>query len=139
MKKRDQLGFCGDDCGICPRYLATMSGSLERLEQVAIMWKRVGWREKVGRPEEMICNGCRSVEWCRYDDIRKCAQERGLVNCGECRDYACNKINAVFKKNESYADECKIILSKEDYDTFHNAFFSKKIKLDKIHRKIFNK
>ncbi|MFC1884525.1 DUF3795 domain-containing protein [Thermodesulfobacteriota bacterium] len=137
-RNMQELGTCGDDCSICPRYLATISENPEKLEEVARLWVRVGWREKVGFSEEMICNGCRAVKWCRYEDIRECAHERGLGNCGECGDYICDKINAVFKKNESYANECKKIFSEEDYDIFHRVFFSKRDKLDKIHKKIFN-
>jgi len=36
-----RLACCGDDCDSCLRYLATKSANMERLERVALMWKKV--------------------------------------------------------------------------------------------------
>ena len=87
-----KLSYCGDDCNLCPRYIAAQSNSIEKLKEVAALWKKAGWRESIVPPEEMACNGCRTVKWCRYDDIRKCAKEKRIDNCGLCRDYPCKKI-----------------------------------------------
>jgi len=128
-----KLALCGDDCNACPRYIATRSGSLERLEEVATVWKRVGWRDAILPPEEMICHGCAPAKWCRYDDIRKCGQEKGVGNCGMCRNYPCEKIKKVFEQSESYARVCKEHCSKKDHECFLKAFFSKKENLDRVH------
>ena len=75
-----EIGFCGDDCRLCPRYIATMSGSVDKLNEVAAMWERVGWRDNVVSPEEIKCNGCKTVKWCRYNELRECAQGREISN-----------------------------------------------------------
>lgn len=134
-----KLAFCGDDCNACPRYIATQSGDVEQLKEIAAMWNRAGWRETVLPPDQMICNGCASVKWCRYDKIRKCAQEKGIDNCGKCNDYPCKKIEKVFEQTESYAKLCKENCSKEDYERLHEAFFSKKKKLDSVHEEYIEK
>ena len=130
-----KLAFCGDDCNVCPRYVATQSGSEEQLKKAAALWRRAGWRETILEPEEMVCYGCASVKWCRYDDIRKCAQGKGIDNCGKCKDYPCKKIEKVFEQTKIYAQLCKENCSKEDYECFQKAFFSKMEKLDRVHKK----
>jgi len=131
------LGFCGDDCNACPRHIATQSGNVEQLKEVAAIWKRAGWRGTIVSPDEMVCHGCASVKWCRYDDIRKCAQDKRIDNCGQCGDYPCGKVIKVFEQTKSYAKACKENCSDEDYECFRKAFFSKKDRLDKIHKEHF--
>ncbi len=128
-----KLTFCGNDCNACPRFIATQSGDAERLKEVAAMWGKAGWRNEILSPEEMVCHGCVSVKWCRYDNIRKCAREKGIDNCGICQDYPCKKIEKVFEQTESYAKECEKNFSKGDYGHLHEAFFSKRKKLDEAH------
>jgi len=136
-----KLAFCGDDCNACPRYIATQSSNVERLKEVAEMWKRAGWRDTIVPPEEMLCHGCASVKWCRYDDIRKCAQEKGIDNCGQCGNYPCAEIEEVFEQTKSYAKDSKARCSKkkEDYECLHRAFFSKKQNLDRVHGEYLSK
>lgn len=126
--------FCGDDCSCCPRYVATIRDDPSDLKRVADLWIRVGWRDEGTPPEEMICHGCSSVKWCRYDNIRECAKARGIKNCGECARYPCDEILEVFQRTESYAKRCKEICSMEDYKALEDAFFSKRKKLDRINK-----
>ncbi|MCP4668788.1 MAG: DUF3795 domain-containing protein [Deltaproteobacteria bacterium] len=128
-----EIGICGDDCGLCPRYVATKSGDMEKLKEVALLWKRVGWRDRISSPDDMMCTGCSTVTWCRYDDLRTCAKDNALDNCGECDSYPCRKILQVFEQTASYANACKDVFSKDDFDIFHRVFFSKKERLDSIH------
>ena len=128
-----ELAFCGDNCNVCPRYSATRSGDEEQLTQVTALWKKAGWRDEVVSSEEMACYGCAAVQWCRYDDVRKCAQAKGISNCGKCDNYPCEKITKVFKQTEDYAKQCKKNCSKEEYECLHKAFFSKKNRLDNVH------
>jgi hypothetical protein len=130
-----ELAYCGDDCNLCPRYIATQSNSIEKLEETAALWKKAGWRENFVSPEEMVCYGCATVKKCRYDDIRKCAREREIDNCGFCTDYSCKKIENVFSQTEKYAKLCKKICSKEEYECLYKAFFLKKQNMDKVHKK----
>jgi len=128
-----KLASCGNDCNFCPRYTATQSDDVERLKEVAALWNRVGWRDVVVSPEEMVCYGCSSANWCRYD-IRKCVLEKKVDNCGECKGYPCENVLKTFEQTELYAKDCREKLSKEDYERFHKAFFSKSENLDRANK-----
>ena len=127
------IGYCGDDCELCPRYIATKSNDREKLKEAAILWKKVGLKDQIVTPEEMICNGCASLEKCHYNDIRECAEDKEIGNCGKCNEYPCVKINEVFEKTRSYAQQCKEMCGSNDYKRLYKAFFSKKERLDAIH------
>ena len=60
-------------------------------------------------------------------------------NCGKCEDYPCDKIENAFETTRKNAQEYLHILSKEDYEIFEKAFFSKKENLDKVNRELKNK
>ena len=127
-----EIGICGDHCNCCPRFIATINSEPSELKKVTELWTQVGWRE-VGTPiEELMCYGCSSVKWCRYDTIRSCAQARGISNCGECDDYPCPEILDVLKRTEVFAEQCKKICSETDYRNLEKAFFLKRKKLDEI-------
>ena len=126
-----KLAFCGDDCNFCPRYIATQSGSEERLREAALLWKQAGWRDAISPPAEMVCYGCEQAERCTYN-IRECALKRQVNNCGECKDYPCEKVLKAFERTDTYAKKCKEILSPKDYECLQKAFFSKRENLDKV-------
>jgi len=127
------IGYCGDDCELCPRYIGTKSNDRGKLKEAAILWEKVGFSDQIVTPEEMICDGCASLDRCHYNDIRECAKDREISNCGKCNEYPCVKINEVFKKTSSYAQKCKETCSSNDYERLNKAFFSKKERLDSIH------
>ena len=62
------IGYCGDDCEQCPRYIATKSNDRRQLNEAAVLWQKVGLRENFATPEEMVCHGCASLEKCHYND-----------------------------------------------------------------------
>ena len=126
-------GYCGDDCNYCPRYLATVSGDEKRLEEVAVLWQMIGWRNGPTPPEEMICHGCETVKQCGFG-IRECAIEKGIENCGKCRDYPCEKLSKIFENNEKEAVFCQKNFPEKDFKLFEKAFFSKKERLDKTYQ-----
>jgi len=41
------VAACGNDCAACPRNTATVSGGALRLREVAELWYRLGWRDRV--------------------------------------------------------------------------------------------
>jgi hypothetical protein len=81
-----ETGYCGDDCELCPRYIATKSKNREKLKEAAILWKKVGLKDHTATPEEMICSGCASLETCHYNDICECARDKDIDNCGKGND-----------------------------------------------------
>jgi len=129
------IGFCGDNCGLCPRYVATKSGDNQDLEKVRDLWVRIGWRDEDTSPEGVACSGCTSVKSCRYDNVRICAKDKGITNCGECIDYPCQEITKVFERTKSYERKCKEVCSPSEYERLYRAFFLKKQTLDAIHRR----
>ena len=129
------LGICGDNCGVCPRFIATQSGNAEHLKKVAVLWHQIGLRNSVVSAEEIACHGCRSLKKCAFEDLKKCAESRKIRNCGECRDYPCDKIVKVFQQMGTFAARCRTRCSDEEYQQFQKAFFSKKENLDRIHQK----
>jgi len=129
------IGFCGDNCGLCPRYIATKSGDIHDLEKALDLWVRVGWRDRETSPEKVACSGCRSVNSCRYDNVRICAKNKGITNCGECIDYPCQEIIKVFERTKSYERKCKEVCSPDEYERLYKAFFLKKQTLDAIHHR----
>jgi hypothetical protein len=128
----DNISVCGNDCSLCPRYVATNNRNVKRLKELARIFKRIGWRERIEKPENMVCHGCIGAKWCRYKTVRDCAQARAINNCGYCDYYPCDKIKRVFDQTKLYAEFCLENLSKEDYLCFERAFFLKKETLKKI-------
>jgi len=129
-----KLGFCGDDCNVCPRYLATQSSDVEQLKKVAALWYRVGYRDKIVPPEELTCPGCSSRTWCDRMYVRECVLEKGVENCGKCGNYPCEKVLKAFEQTESFAKRIKEKCSKEEYECLRKAFFSKRENLDRVNR-----
>ncbi len=128
-----EIGYCGDNCECCPRYIATKSGDRGKLKAVAVLWKKVGLTDTIAPAKEMVCHGCALLETCHYNDIRLCARNRDIGNCGQCSEYACDKIKAVFQKTASYARQCEKNCGASDYERLNDAFFQKKRRLDAIH------
>ena len=129
------LGYCGDDCESCPRYIATKDRNKNELERLSTIWKKVGWQDETVSAEDFACSGCSPVNSCLYR-IAKCASERRIDNCGQCVKYPCPKVLKAFERTKIYAEKCKALLSKEDYDCLHKAFFLKKDYLDEVNKKL---
>jgi len=127
----EHLAFCGDDCGICPRYAATRSGDIAGLRKAAEIWYAVGWRDVTKSPEDMVCHGCLAIAKCTYG-IRECAQKKGIANCGRCDDYPCDILKQAFERTKGYELICQARCIPEDHTLLLAAFFKKKEKLDKI-------
>ncbi len=126
------LACCGDRCDLCPRYIATLSNSKEKLKEVVILWKRIGWLDKIADVEEIICHGCATFESCEYN-VRECCLEQKIENCGKCHSYVeCNKIKNALEITQRNAEKFKDIVTKEEYEILHKAFFLKKENLDKV-------
>jgi hypothetical protein len=124
---------CGNDCESCPRYLATQSGDEQSLREVAVLWKSVGWRANVVRAEEIACQGCNSIDWCRYG-LRECAREHGVQSCGYCREYPCPKVEEMLEQTMAKVQICREICTPEDFAALEKAFFQKEQNLNAARR-----
>lgn len=129
-----KIASCGNDCLVCPRYIATQSGDVNRLKNVAELWNRVGWRHTAVSLEEIMCNGCSFSNFCRYE-IKRCTSEMEVENCAGCKDYPCNLIITTFEQTKIYAESIRGKCTEEEYECFTKAFFSKKENLNGIRNK----
>lgn len=129
-----KMGYCGDVCDHCPRFLATKDGRIRKLREVAELWHRVGLRPETLPPEEMVCHGCSPSKMCPYG-IAPCASEREIASCGECADYPCDRISVPFERIEVWSQRSRQFCTSEEYELVPKAFFEKKRNLDRIHEK----
>ena len=127
------LASCGNDCAACPRYTATLSGDDEQLREVAALWQRAGWRDRVLSPDEIACRGCVTATWCRYG-LRECAQSMRIDHCGRCPDYPCDNLSRAWEATDDWARVCQEVCSPEEFARLDRAFFQKKANLDRMHR-----
>ena len=111
----EMISMCGLACHECPAFIATQADDDAKREEVAAQWSKE-YKAEI-KPEDINCDGCvstsgRLLSHCHVCEIRKCATEKKLDNCGYCPDYACEKLDQIFKM-APYA--------KEKLDEIHNS------------------
>jgi hypothetical protein len=131
----EKIGVCGDNCSCCPRYIATLSGNLKELEKVKELWVRLGWRGESFPARELVCKGCSPEVKCAYPELRNCAYEKEIPNCGLCNDYPCNLANAAFERTKRLTSNARGVCTLKEMDILNKAFLHKKMTLDKIHNR----
>jgi hypothetical protein len=94
------LGACGLVCSECEAYKATQTNDPDAIAKTAAEWSKMFSADI--KPEYVWCDGClaassRKCGHCAECDIRACVTSHGLANCGECGDYACEKITQFFE------------------------------------------
>ena len=87
-QNRALLGVCGLYCGACYHYRASTPEGGHLLADAV----RRGWVA-----EGFGCWGCRSDTLyvhpgCRQCEIRACAEGRGVLQCGQCREFPCQRL-----------------------------------------------
>ena len=93
------IGYCGIVCTECKGYIATQKNDNKEREKVAESWSKL--YNKEFKPEDVNCDGCltergRHIGYCNICEIRKCGQEKNVLNCAYCNDYPCKKLNDFF-------------------------------------------
>lgn len=89
------IATCGLTCTECPAYIATKNEDTAALEALAKTWS--GVYGTTLSSDDCTCSGCHSAvgPWmshCAECEIRACGTEKGMENCSECAEYACNKL-----------------------------------------------
>lgn len=113
---------CGDDCAVCPRYLAKTE---EELHQTAVFWHQVGWRDKVVSNDEIRCQGCGSRQTCAFM-LLPCVQEHGLSSCTDCSEHPCGKIAKMLDKSAEKEAQCRSACENERlFAMLKRAFYEK--------------
>lgn len=87
--KNEYLSPCGMYCGVCS-ILAAYKNNDQNLKQMLADYFKT-------EPENIICEGCNSqktfglvVSNC---SIKKCAEEKKLNGCHQCKDFICKNID----------------------------------------------
>jgi hypothetical protein len=94
------LAYCGLDCQKCEAYIATQTNDDTLRQKVADEWAAV-YNVPV-KKEDINCTGCKGegikVMYCQQlCEVRKCAIAAKVNNCSECSEYACPKLEEIFK------------------------------------------
>jgi len=127
------IGVCGDNCSYCPRYIATQDGGGNELERVKELYVRLGLGDPNFPAQDLACHGCKPDSKCTYSELRACAGEKGIDNCGFCVGYPCKLVNAAFEKTERLRSHAASICTSEEMDVLDKAFFSKRKNLEQVH------
>ena len=111
-KQNIMIAYCGLVCDSCPIYLATLEQDKSRQQEIRNSIAKI-CNEQYGmslKPEDVTdCDGClantgRLFSGCLNCEIRKCAIQKEIESCAYCPEYACNKLEEMFK-HESGARE----------------------------------
>jgi hypothetical protein len=99
FKMEKQIAYCGIVCTDCDAYIATMTNDDKKRKEVAEKWTKE-YKTDV-KPEDINCVGCiptegKHIHQCFVCKVRKCGQEKGVINCAYCDDYACDELNKYF-------------------------------------------
>ncbi len=94
---------CGDDCAVCPRYLARTE---EELRETAVFWYKAGWRDHVVTHEEIRCGGCGSRGTCSFM-LLPCVRSHGVAACRDCPEHPCGKIGGMLARSEAKKARCR--------------------------------
>ncbi len=117
---------CGDDCAVCPRYLARTD---EELRQTAEFWARAGWRDRVLSNDEIRCRGCGSRGACSFM-LLPCLREHGARACVECAEYPCERIDDMLRRSKDKERQCRAAcVSEAEFDMLRRAFYEKEANL----------
>lgn len=92
--------FCGLLCNECGAFIATRNDDDEKRAEVAQLWSKQYDHDI--KPEDINCDGCTSdsdrlFNHCKVCEIRKCGKEKVVANCAYCDEYACEKLEGLFK------------------------------------------
>lgn len=129
VKKYDELkvtkpiiSVCGDDCAVCPRFLASTE---EELHETAVFWYKAGWRDHVVSNEEIKCTGCGCRPDCSFK-LLPCTKEHGVSMCSECSDFVCEKVKNTLSGSYKKMLNCKKACESEiEFELFKRAFYEK--------------
>lgn len=121
-KAEPVYSVCGDDCAVCPRYVAR---SEEELRETAEFWYRAGWRDRVVTDGEIRCTGCGSRPTCSFM-LLPCVREHGVEKCSACGEYPCGKIRQTLVSSAAKMKQCRAACETEaEFAMLVRAFYEK--------------
>lgn len=123
----EKITLCGDNCLECPRYLAKTN---RELEEVAKLWFKIGWTDKIVSTDEIKCSGCASHKQCTYHLV-ECIKENEVEKCNQCIKFPCHKIDDMLRCSKEYEKRCRDVCTEEEYHKLKLSFFNKEQNLQK--------
>lgn len=95
---QEMIAYCGLDCAKCEALIATQQNDDAKRAEVAQKWSQMF--QVSLKSEDIYCTGCLATEGrlfqhCAVCDIRACAMEKQMTNCGYCAEYACSKLDKI--------------------------------------------
>ena len=122
MNDEPIISVCGDDCAVCPRYLARTD---EELHETAVFWFETGWRDHVVSNEEIKCTGCGCRATCSFM-LLPCTKEHNVAMCYECTDFICDKVSDTLNGSNEKMIRCRENCeSDREFELFKRAFYEK--------------
>ena len=116
------ISVCGDDCAVCPRYLAQ---TVEELHETAVFWYRAGWRDRVVSNDEIRCTGCGCRPACSFM-LLPCTRAHGVGACRDCPEFECDKVRDTYERSEAKKRQCESACdSPEEFRMLCRAFYEK--------------
>lgn len=93
------IAYCGLDCEQCEAFIATKNNDDAMRTKVAADWAKA-YHAPI-RPEHINCTGCKApgakTYYCEnLCEIRKCAKQRTVETCAECKEYSCDMLGRMF-------------------------------------------
>ncbi|MDR0778792.1 MAG: DUF3795 domain-containing protein [Methanomassiliicoccaceae archaeon] len=90
------IAYCGINCAECNAYLATKNDDQKLRERTAAEWTKL--YNFNFTPEMINCTSCTGsgvkCGYCSQCEVRKCAVEKKVRNCGACSEFkTCKTIN----------------------------------------------
>ena len=137
MSSKINTGACGDNCSVCPRYIATKHDGNAELVKVKDLWVHLGWRDADTEAHELQCDGCSKETPCAYKELRDCVFRKGYTNCGMCKEYPCTHVKAVFMKTDKILSEIKALCTPATWSLLVKAFGKKREYLNCVHKEHF--
>ena len=104
----EMLAYCGLLCNECLAYKATVNNDQEMREKTAESWSKMFGGDI--KAEDINCMGCSSdvlFSHCKVCEIRSCATEKALSNCGGCDSFACDKVEGILKHDTAARERLK--------------------------------
>ena len=117
------ISVCGDDCAVCPRFLAKTD---EELHEIAVFWHKIGWRDRVVSNDEIRCTGCGCRPTCSFM-ILPCQKEKGVSDCKKCGEYRCELIEKMLVGSDEKEKMLRsVCASEEEVQMLKRAFYEKR-------------
>ena len=96
---KNKIAYCGEDCSVCPAYIATINDDEILRKKTAESWSHFGDLTK----DKIECLGCKSTgpifEPCNNCKIKTCCIEKNIVDCSYCMDIdACSQLTSPSRK-----------------------------------------